>query len=187
MVAVYPDGRVVDDPPQRRRRSDSGPKPIDRRPRPIARRDRDDDGLRLLERLLQARLRLRAVELIGFDALATQRGDALRGPRGSARLDPGLALNEAPGAIAEAEEEDFMREPRPAWPIPFPLRGKVSPKATDGGARPPSSDRLRRPPSPGGRSDSPTSSWGCRGRSACPRRLRPTWRRSPRASGADGR
>ena len=84
------------------------------------------------ERLLEARLRLCAVELIGLDALAPQRGDGFGRPRRSARLDPGLALNEPPGAIAEPEEENshaqglHIRE----CPIPFSLGEKVS-----GGAR----------------------------------------------------
>ena len=125
VVAVNPDGRIIDDAPQRRRGGDRGPEAIERRACPVARRDRDDDRLGFLERLLQPRLGLRAVEPIGLDALATQRGDASRGPRGSARLDPGLALNEPPGAIAEAEEEDFTRSlARVANPL-LP-RGKVS-------------------------------------------------------------
>ena len=103
VIAINADGRIIDDAPQRRRGGDRGPKALERRACPVARRDGDDDRLGLLKRLVEPGLRLGAVELIGLDALATQRGDALRRPRRSARLDPGLALNEPPGAIAEAE------------------------------------------------------------------------------------
>ena len=78
MVAINADGRIIDDAPQRRRGGDRGPEALERRPCPVARRDRDDDRLGLRERLLKPGLRLGAVELIGLDALAPQRGDALR-------------------------------------------------------------------------------------------------------------
>src|SRR6202453_1690461 len=106
VVAVHADGRIVDDAPQRRRGGDDGPEAIDPRPCPVARRDRDDNRLGRPKRLLQPGVRVGPVKLIGFDPLATQRGHGLRAPRRSDRLDPGLALNEAAGAIAEAEEED---------------------------------------------------------------------------------
>ena len=150
VIAVDADGRVVDDPPQRRRGGDRGRKALERRasayraagsrrrwPRPSS------------SAALQPRLGLGAVECIGLDALAAQRGDALGGPRRSARLDPGLTLNEPPGAIADAEEEHPHR-PRRRCP-----------------------------------GDRPTSSSACRGRSASRQRLRPTWRRFPRASDGD--
>src|ERR1700733_13849364 len=59
-------------------------------------------------RLRRPRVRVGPLKLTGFNPLATQRGDGLRAPRRSARLDPGLALNEAAGAIAEPEEEDLQ-------------------------------------------------------------------------------
>src|SRR5690349_11657589 len=107
MVAIDPDGRIVDDPPQGRRRGDCGAKALQSPPSPIARRDGDDDRFGFLKRRLEPRLGIDAVEAIGLDPGPTQSaygfGRALR----PARLDPGLALNEPPGAIAEAEEEDL--------------------------------------------------------------------------------
>ena len=99
-----------------RRRGDGGGEAIERRPCPVARRNRDDDRLGPAKRLFKSRVRLGAVELIGLNALATQRAHGFGRPRRSARLDPGLAMNEAPGAIAEPEEEDpHLPAPRPLW------------------------------------------------------------------------
>ena len=47
MIAVNPDGRIIDDAPQRRRGGDGGGEALERRAPSVARRDRDDDCLGL--------------------------------------------------------------------------------------------------------------------------------------------
>ena len=138
VIPINADGRIIDDAPERRRGGDRGREALDRRARATARRDGDDDRLGLPERLLEPRLRLDAVEAIGLDALATQRGDGFSGPGRSARLDPGLALERAAGRNSRARR----RTPSRARGAPRLAKRPYSPRA--GRAPSPSGGRCRR-------------------------------------------
>src|SRR5271166_1404071 len=107
MLAVNADGRVIDNAPERRRSRDRRRKTALRRLSCAARRNRNDDRLGPLQRLLDAGVGPRAVVYVSLDAFAAKRGDALLRAHGSARLDRRHPPDERLRAIAEAEEEDF--------------------------------------------------------------------------------
>ena len=105
MIAINANRRIVDDPAQVRRGRHRGREALDHSPCSVPRWNGDDDRLRLLERPLQPRIGVLAVERISVNALGPQRGDALAESRRSARVDPGFTGNEPAGGISEAEEE----------------------------------------------------------------------------------
>ncbi len=106
MLAIDADGRIIDDSAKRRSGADRLRETVERPVGPV-RRDRHDDRLGAVQRVLEAGIGARAVEDAGLDARGAESSDAFVRARRAAGLDQGRSPDEGFGAIAEAEEEDF--------------------------------------------------------------------------------